>query len=336
MPTVVERIQYVVEASTGAAQRGLKDLKTEMSSADSLGGKIKGGLANVGSAIKDNLAIGLAGAGAAVGGFVAKAIGDFQSLALEADKMAAATGLSVQDASRWAEVAGDMGVSVDAVATAANRLNREAAEGKLAEFGIQAQDANGRLLETVTMLAGIKDEAERARVANQLLGKGWTELAPLIEASSTLKQNLADVSDAKVIDPEEVEKAKRYRDAMDNLNGILEDLSLTVGEAVVPVLSDMAGLLKTINDTGLPGWLTKGGNLFEFTGRLWKIASEGQSPSEAWRTLTGDDKAKAPTPTMGPTLPASTTIVNNYPPGTTPRSTAENLEDWYRRNGGRP
>jgi len=54
--------------------------------------------------------------------------------------------------------------------------------------------------------------------------------------SDELSKSLSQVSDSKIIDASELKKARDFRAAMDNLNDKVEDLSLTLGEELVPSL----------------------------------------------------------------------------------------------------
>jgi uncharacterized protein YutE (UPF0331/DUF86 family) len=130
-------------------------------------------------------------------------------------------------------------------------------------------------------LNAIEDPAERARVASQLLGKGWQGMAELIgQGSSALKASLAGVADAQVIDEDELAKARKFRDSMDELNDKLQAVMMTVGESLVPALSDAAETIGTVTDafqaasgaaedltgTDLAGWATKLTKTFGMTG----------------------------------------------------------------------
>lgn len=206
----------------------------------------------------------VAAAGAAVGAFAVKAIGDFQKTALEADKLSGAMGVTVEEASRWMEVSGDLGVEVNSVAGAFNRMNRAASTGALRDLGIDADNASDRFVNVLKYLRGIPDETRRAAEAQKLLGRGWQEIAPLVNEVGELKDRLAGVSEQKVIDAGEVKTAREFRDSMDELRDRVDDVSLSVGGKLVPVLSDLATIVARIPDpqewlpVKLPDWMTSG------------------------------------------------------------------------------
>ena len=236
------------------AKAAFGDFKTSVANAEGGLGKFKAGSKSIMDSVGENAA-GLAVAGGiAFAKFAADGVKAYQDLALGAEKFATSTGLSIQDASRYIEAAGDIGVPIDAVEGAIGRLNKTigADPDKVRDLGVDlvylkdgSLDVNATFLNTIERIKGIKDPAEKAKVAAQLLGKGWQSMSTLIEmGADDLKRSLDGVSDAKVITPEELEKAKEFRDVMDDLKGKLEDLSLSIGTTLVPALGGLGDVLK--------------------------------------------------------------------------------------------
>jgi hypothetical protein len=217
-------------------------------------GKFKAGGKAAFESVKANAATFAAAAGSAIATFAIKGINDFQNLAIAASKFADATGLSVEEASRLIEVTGDLGIEAGSVETAIGKMNQNLGKSPdlFKELGVQVAyandgtvNANETFLNVVDRLNKIKDPAERARVASQLLGKGWRDMAELIAGGSDkLRASLAAVSSAKTITPAEAEKAKKFRDTMNDLKDVVEDLALVVGEKLVPMLADAGNELK--------------------------------------------------------------------------------------------
>lgn len=240
MPDFSKVIEVIVKTTADQAKSGLAGLKSSVGEAEGAFGKLKAGAGGAFDAIGSMGPVAIAGVGAAVGAFALSAVGDFSELALSAQNFSAAAGTSVEDASRWIEVAGDLGVNTDAVQGAMGRLNREADQGKLEQYGITAQNANDRLTQTLQYLASIPDEAARSQAQFELLGKGGAALSPLIANVGTLNDRLKDVSDQKVITDEEAGQARRYADAMDNLSDSFDDFKLLIGEALIGPLTEAA------------------------------------------------------------------------------------------------
>ena len=258
-------ITSLEDSGIKAAKAAMNLFKQEVGKAEGAMGKFKAGGKVALDAVKANAAtFGIAAAGS-IATFAAKAIGDFQDVAIAAGELADKTGLTVEEASRLAEVAGDIGIETDALETSIGKMNKVLGNSPelFEELGVQIEyaddgtiDANETFLNTIDRLNGIKDPAERARVASELLGKGWQSMSELIAGGSDkLRASLAEVSDAKVINTEELEKARRFRTSMDNLKDAAEDLSIELGNSLLPLVvtlvdgfAKVAGFVDDVRD----------------------------------------------------------------------------------------
>ena len=238
---------------TSFADKGLKsakaafdNFKTDVGNATGAMGKFKAGSNAALSAVKANAGNFAMAAGSALVGFAAKGVTAFQNLALESGKFADATGLSVEEASRFIEVGGDIGVEAQYIEVALGKMNKvlgatpkvfQRLGVEIAKTDIGATDVNQTFLNVVKRLNEIEDPAQRAATASELLGRGWQEMAEIIMmGSDELSKSLGAVSDAKVIDDKELKKARDFRGAMDNMNDSVEDLSITLGQQLIPSL----------------------------------------------------------------------------------------------------
>ena len=242
-------ITSLEDAGIKAAKAAFNNFKSAVNDAEGGMNKFKAGGKAALDAVKANAATFAIAAGASIATFAAKAIGDFQDVALAAGELSDATGLTVEEASRLAEVAGDIGIETGSLETSIGKMNKVLGNspGLFEELGVQiaytdggAVDANETFLNTIDRLNNIKDPAERARVASELLGKGWQSMSELIAGGSgKLRASLAEVSDAKVINQEELENARKYRAAMDNLKDSAEDLSIELGNTLIPLVTTL-------------------------------------------------------------------------------------------------
>jgi len=245
------------------AKKAFGDFKIAVNNAEGGLGKFKAGSKVAFDAVKANAGnLAMAG-GAALVAFAAQGIKAFQDLALNAGKFADATGLAVEDASRYMEVAGDLAIPVDAVEGAIGRLNKTigADPDKVRDLGVDlvyladgSVDVNETFLNTIDRLKKIKDPAEKAKVAAQLLGKGWQSMSELINlGADDLRKSLKDVSGAQVIDADELKKAKEFRDTMDDFGDKAKELSIALGQFLIPIFTDILklvdGMLSGIGDT---------------------------------------------------------------------------------------
>jgi hypothetical protein len=161
------------------------------------------------------------------------------------------------------EVLGDIGVDAGSLETSLSKLGRAAA-GEVDSFrqlGAQIEytktggvDINETFINVIDQLNKINDPAKRAKLATELLGKGWQSMAELIGmGADDLRASLASVSDAKVINAAEVKKAREFRAAMDDLKDAVDDVTLVIGSTLVPYLTDLAQQTKRVMDTKVGG-----------------------------------------------------------------------------------
>ena len=304
-----DKLTVVIDFVTGPAQSGLGKMRGEVAKAEGAFGKMKaaGGVAF--DSVKANAAEFALAAGGALIAFGVKSVKAFQDTALAAGQFSDATGLAVDEASRLIEVAGDIGIEAGTVESALGKMNKTlgASPQLFTDLGVEiaktdtgATDVNGTFLNVVDRLNAIEDPAERARVASQLLGKGWQGMAELIgQGSAELKASLAGVADAQVIDEDELAKAREFRDRMDEVRDRLDAVALAVGEAVVPVLGNLAdaagvaadafGVLNTtlVEDGEASVSLTSGyGDFIDLFKTKWNKVFGDEAPAAMEATIT--------------------------------------------------
>lgn len=252
------KISVIIDVAVDKANAGIRGFKQSIADADGTVGKFKAGAASAFDSLKANAGnLAMAG-GAALVAFGVKAVGAFQDLALEAGKLSDALGMPVEDASRLIEVAGDVGVEVSSLESTIGRMNRTAGQSpqmfddigaSIARNRDGTMDVNQTFLNVVDALNKIPDAGERAKRAQDIFGRSWMNIAELVgQGSDQIKKSMADVSDAKVIDEDEVRKARDFRAALDTLNDAMEDVVLIAGEGLVPVITDLAEALDLARD----------------------------------------------------------------------------------------
>jgi hypothetical protein len=249
MAIVVPIVSEFADKGIVAAQAGFNNFKNKVAEADGAMGKFKAGAGAALDAVKANAAQFAAAAGTAILGFAVKAIGDFQDLALAADKFANATGLAVEEASALIEVSGDLGIESETVQKAINKMNIAVAKGsdEFKALGVEVArndqgliDSNETFIRTVGALGDVGDSAERTRLATAVFGKSWADMSEIIKGGApALRAAIDSVSDAKIIDPDEVKRAKDLRAAQDALKDAIEDVTLAVGKNLVPAMTNL-------------------------------------------------------------------------------------------------
>jgi IS5 family transposase len=307
--TVANKISVIIDVAVDKGVTSLKKFRSAIGEAETASGKMRAGFDVAKESIVANAANIAMAAGGALIAFGVKSVQAFQDTALAAGKFSDATGLAVDEASRFIEVAGDIGIEAGTVEAALGKMNKTLGGSpelfaelgvEIAKTGTGATDVNGTFLNVVDRLNAIKDPAERARVASQLLGKGWQGMAELIgQGSTALKASLAGVGDAQVIDEKELKKAREFRERMDEVNDRLQAVALSVGEAVVPVLGNLAdaagvaadafGVLNTtlVEDGDASVSLTSGyGDFIDFFKVKWNKVFGEEAPAAIEATTT--------------------------------------------------
>ena len=253
-----EHIDLVIDASGNSSSK-LSTLRTDLKNADGAFAKTKVASGALWDGLKANAGMALAAGGTAVVTFATKAIGAFQDTALEAGRFADATGLSADAASRLIEVGGDLGISADTMRGALNKMNLAAENSPAAFDDIGAAIARNKdgtinaeqtFLNAVDAINKIPSSSERAVAAQRIFGKGWSSMAELVGLGADgITTAMAGVEDAKIIDDEEVAKARKFRDVLDALKGAVESVGLVAGEWLVDKLLMVKGAFDTLKET---------------------------------------------------------------------------------------
>ena len=288
MAIQVPIVSEFVDTGVKGAMKAFSDFRTSIAEAQGGMNKFKAGSKVALDFVAKNAVSFGATAAAAIGKFVFNGAMQFQELALASGKLADATGLTVEQASRLKEVAGDIGIESGTIESSIGKMNKVLGTSPelFKELGVEigytaggARDANQTFLNVVDRLNSIEDPAERARVASQLLGKGWQGMSELIaQGSDKLSKSLDSVSEQKVISEAELRKARNYRESMDKLSDATTDLAQSLGENLIPMLAKAAELAATgvdiFNKLGMG--MGQMGNLSD------QLTSMVKSQNDAW------------------------------------------------------
>ncbi|WMJ78484.1 MULTISPECIES: phage tail protein [unclassified Sedimentibacter] len=224
--------------------------KTEKS-ANSLGTKLGNGIKTAG---KWGLAIGAGAtaAGVALLGVANKAAETTDHI----DKMSQKIGMSKEGFQEWDFILSQNGASIDSMQSGMKTLTNQVDElskgGKVAtdafsQLGLSYEDMAGLSQEeifekTVIALQGVEDTTKRAAIANDLLGKSGSELAPLLNAGAdsveAMKKQAKDLG--LVLSDDAVNAGVKFTDTMDQLKRSFGAVFTQVGAAVMPMFVDFA------------------------------------------------------------------------------------------------
>lgn len=149
------------------------------------------------------------------------------------------------------------------------------ASSKFDALGISLKNADGSmktteevLLEVIGTLAEMDDEVTRNAAANDIFGKSYQDLAPLLnegkDGINALMQEAVDYN--MVISNDSVKAAAAYRDSIDRLNGTFNGLKTRVVQQFLPALTTIIdGFTELASGTDTSGAKIKKGinNLFK-------------------------------------------------------------------------
>ena len=255
-----ERYEYVVDVITDKASTSLKSFSSSISEAEGTTGKLRAGVAHVGGVLRENMVPAMIGAGAAVGTFVANAVSDFTEAGLAVGRFSDSTGLSLDQSSRWADVASDVGVSTEAMQSGFVRLEKAIAGNSAAtrELGIETvyaadgtADMSATMLDAIRRLNEIQDPQEKAALAAQLFGRNFAEMAEIVMGNADqIKGALDDVAGAQIFNEDKLEKIKRMRERMDQFSDSWTGLKYRAADATLTVTDGVERFYGAYYDMG--------------------------------------------------------------------------------------
>lgn len=206
----------------------------------SFGSKMKSGLLMAGA--------GIAAFGATAGVALGKSISDVSKYGDHVDKMSQKIGFSAEGFQKWDYVLQRAGTSIDSMAPVMKTLSNAAVSNSDAfqKLGIsQAEVANMSQEElfgkTIEALSGMEEGAERTALASKLLGRGATELAPLLNGGTEAIEEQMKMAEeyGMVMSDDAVKASADFVDAQTTLQGTLTGLKNKVTAEFLPAATDV-------------------------------------------------------------------------------------------------
>jgi hypothetical protein len=254
---VANKISTIIDFDTSASKTKLSSLKQSIDDAEGAGGKLKAGFAGVKDSIINNAGTLAAGAGGALIAFGVKAVGAFTETAKASIDLSKATGLSTEAASRWIGVGDDFQVTAEDLTSSIGKIGKTLDGASWEKYGIATRDAGGHaratndiLVDALAKLSGITNATERAKAGNELFGKGYAKLAPLIgHTKDEYNKMLGAVEKGQVVTEEEAKKAEKMRLAEDQLGDAVHEFTLAVGGMVAQAAPAVTALAQMVTKT---------------------------------------------------------------------------------------
>lgn len=269
------------------------------------GGNVKKGLIAAG--------VGVTALGAAAGAALTKSIGDAAEYGDRVDKLSQKIGFSAEGFQKWDYVLQRAGTSIDSMAPVMKKLSTAAVENSDAfqKLGISQEEVANMSQEdlfgrTIEALSGMEAGAERTALASKLLGKGASELTPLINGGTDAIREQMDMASqyGMVMSDEAVKASADFHDAQTTLQGAMSGFKNKLAAEFMPAITDVTngiakmfsgdmsglddiknGISEFVSNIGshVPDMITKGGELLSgfISGIAEKIPELATSAAEA-------------------------------------------------------
>lgn len=176
------------------------------------------------------------------------------------DKMSQKMGMSSDAYQEWDFVLQHCGASIESLKPAMKTLATAAENGSdaFAKLGLSQEQIAGMSQEqlfdaTIAGLQNVTDETQRTYLAGQLLGKGATELGPLLNTSADDVADMrAQVHDlGGVMGSDAVKAAAAYQDSLQNMQYAFSGIKNNISGELLPTLTlIMDGITKMLTGGG--------------------------------------------------------------------------------------
>ena len=242
---------------------------------DSFGSKLKTGLMAAGAGFA---ALGAAGAAA-----LGKSISDVSKYGDHVDKMSQKIGFSAEGFQKWDYVLNRAGTSIDSMAPVMKTLSNAAVSNSKAfqELGISQEEVANMSQEelfgkTIEALSGMEEGAERTALASKLLGRGATELAPLLNGGTEAIEEQMKMAEeyGMVMSDDAVKASADFVDAQTTLQGTITGFKNRVTAEFLPAATDVVNGIAKMFAGDMSGLDDIRNGIGEFVGSIAKHVPE--------------------------------------------------------------
>ena len=252
---------------SGPADKAGQDAGNKFGSG--FGSKLKNGLLMAGA--------GFAALGATAGVALGKSISDVSQYGDHVDKMSQKIGFSAEGFQKWDYVLNRAGTSIDSMAPVMKKLSTSAVENSDAfqKLGISQEEVANMSQEelfgkTIEALSGMEEGAERTALASKLLGKGASELAPLINSGTDAINEQMEMAEkyGMVMSDDAVKASADFVDAQTTLQGTMTGFKNRVTAEFLPAATDVVNGIAKMFAGDMTGLDDVKNGISEFVGSL--------------------------------------------------------------------
>lgn len=208
----------------------------------------------------------------------------------EASKLSKTLGITGEEAATLNTALGDIGSDSDAYSAAFLKFTRSLRTGgdELKALGVDVdalrsgqKDSNQVFQESLKIVGAYRAGVDQAQVAMKLFGRNVDDVRKLMRLNNELLEEARKKNEELNlgVSQEGVAAAKRYKAAMNDVGDVLSGFKKTVGEAVLPLFSEMAERLSSSGPAIVEG--TRAATA-AFVG-LWRTAQ--QAASAVWEAI---------------------------------------------------
>ena len=182
---------------------------------------------------------------------IAGIINDYYDAVDEINTNSKKYGISTDTYQQWKYASEIIDVSAETMGAALGKLTKQVGKSpeKFEELGISIRNASGEyrdsediFYDAVDALGKIDDETQADITANELFGKSYQELKPLIDAGTGSLKDLGEEAKNRgvIMTPEELETMNRAKDALDGVRAQLAVALAPVIMALSPYIEKIA------------------------------------------------------------------------------------------------
>ncbi|MDR5170731.1 hypothetical protein IHQ56_02760 [Methylobacillus flagellatus] len=246
--TFGQRMQSNVREAGNRMQAAFKENTDKMNAGfDGLKGKIE--------ALRGQLAA--VAAVAVAGRWLKGAADDSNALTQESVKLGRQLGISATEARLLSMSLGDVRLSTEQFVGAHNRLQQTLSTNEKAfqSLGVATRDGNGNfrnsmdiMRDTNAALARFKEGTDRNVEGMKIYGKQWSEVMNIVNLTPEAMEKAREKAQALGLEvgQEGVAASEAYIDAMDDVSDVLSGMKNAIGNAVMPVLTQLGNWFYSI------------------------------------------------------------------------------------------
>lgn len=279
---------YVITADPSGFEGGMAKA---VAAAKNGSAQIQSSMQEFGSAFKGVMGQIFAFAAVLKGGeFLKDGIAETVKLTSETMSLSKMLGVSSTAASTLNVALKSIGSDADVYTSSLGKLTKQVRtnEDSVKAMGVATRDSNGQYLNgqqlmdnAISALLKYKEGTDRNLAAQTLFGKGAAEVTALLKLNSKVMEEATKKADelGLVIGPEQAEKTKQYKQALRDVDEVLHALENAVGQAVMPIFTELAHWFSSVGPTAVSIFRSVFGEL----GNLFQIVID--IANELWADL---------------------------------------------------